>query len=354
MAAGAKRSPPRSPGAGSVGSAAASAATLQPQVVRVVLPNEPSSGEHFECRFASLDLDAAVLRLNEVDIPEDEDNGRPTLGRQTVLKLASIADGASSDGTALILRAGGQKGKTLLELHFQQAATAKAWEQQLRDYRTDDGQRANQTLRQLIAQQEEQVRLLETINEKKGEQLEQLQAQLQRALEGLTKFQATYAGQQTLLDEQAETIEELKRFAAGAGNALAACERNAAEAAAGRAAAAASRRAAAEEANKAKAAKASPKAAGAAKAAAAKAPAAPPAKASQPAAPAPPAVAEEDEDDEEIGDVGPEQLKAMLEQLAALEAQKSMFEALLRQEQSGVATDLSDIQSLLAAPGAKK
>jgi len=291
------------------------------------LPSEPSSGEGFEIRFASLDLEDAVLRLHEVELPEDPGAGNPKLGQETILKLASIADGASAHDKALILRAGGSTGKKLLELHFSKAANAAAWARCLQDYRGDESKRAVHTLRQLIAQQEEQVRLLNTINARKGEQLQQLQEQLQRALEELTKFQATYSGQQKLVDEQAETIEELKKFAGGANNAAAACERNAAEAAAGAAAAAAKR-------------------AAAAKSTAAAAPSRQPQPQPQAtrAAPEP----EDDDDDDFDAEESPE-LKAMMEKLAALQAQKAMFEALLQKEQSGVSSEFEDVQRMLAA-----
>merc|ERR1712217_676333 len=64
-------------------------------------------------------------------------------------------------------------------------------------------------LRTLVEQQEEQLRLLETINKQKETQLLQMQQQLEAALTKLQEGQVTYAQQQRILDEQKAVLDSL-------------------------------------------------------------------------------------------------------------------------------------------------
>eukprot|EP00927_Polykrikos_kofoidii_P018262 TRINITY_DN18431_c0_g1_i1.p2 TRINITY_DN18431_c0_g1~~TRINITY_DN18431_c0_g1_i1.p2 ORF type:complete len:109 (-),score=33.93 TRINITY_DN18431_c0_g1_i1:190-516(-) len=101
--------------------------------------------------------------------------------------------------------------------------------------------RAVAVLNELISQQEHQVRLLETINQKKGDQLMSLQRRFEQALEALHVSQLTYDEQRQVVDAQQDMIHKLACNLRVAAMAESACNEAAAEAAAGFAAAAAAR-----------------------------------------------------------------------------------------------------------------
>jgi len=206
----------------------------------------------------------------------------------------------------------------------------------------------------LIEQQEEQARLLEALNQRKSEELLKLQERLEGALGMLHEGQVAYATQQRVLDAQQRQIEQLRGRLQAANTAEAACEMNATQAAAGWQAA---------------------KAAAAAAAAAATADCTDgpsgvgdySGKAEDEGADnddEEEAEEEEEEDEEEEeeeqdaaadeeGEGGEmtEEEQALMERLRALEAEKLQFEAQLREEQSQVANQLSELQGMMGALG---
>eukprot|EP00401_Gymnodinium_catenatum_P017281 CAMPEP_0117570042 /NCGR_PEP_ID=MMETSP0784-20121206/58983_1 /TAXON_ID=39447 /ORGANISM="" /LENGTH=278 /DNA_ID=CAMNT_0005368061 /DNA_START=30 /DNA_END=866 /DNA_ORIENTATION=+ len=223
------------------------AAAPQPEVVIVMLPDGTE-----ETRLVWVDFAAGHIVLQQVDL---DDEGETLTGGQAALKLASIADGASAEGEALVLRAGGREGRKLLELRFGSRALAQAWADCLVDHRgSQQDQQSRQTqqsqqkrpdfpdgtaasasaaLLKLVEQQEEQVRLLEAINGRKEENFVLLQEQLEETLARLQASQAIYMQQQDLLDSQQQLVEKLSAMLRAADAAEAACVANAAEAAAG-------------------------------------------------------------------------------------------------------------------------
>lgn len=260
----ARRAPARLESAaagGETGSSAPSPGTaagaLEPQVVQVVLPDGDA-----EVRLACLDVASGKLDLHQVDT---DDHGGVSIGNSATLKLSNIGH-ASVEGQALCLRAGGETGRLLLQIQFEGAGLAQAWAECVRSA-TGQRQRspkqgsapaaispaassptaagasaaspeANSTLRELIKQQQEQVRLLEEIIARKGDQLLKMQERLEDALSMLQVGQQTYGQQQGLLDEQKKQIEQMQNLLQASDAAEKACYANAASAAAGAATAA--------------------------------------------------------------------------------------------------------------------
>jgi len=97
-------------------------------------------------------------------------------------------------------------------------------------------------LRKLVEQQEEQAKLFEELNQRKADQLTQLQERLEGALQMLQQGQVGYATQQSVLVEQQETIAALRARLEAASAAEASCVANASAAARGWSAAAAAAR----------------------------------------------------------------------------------------------------------------
>lgn len=229
------------------------------EVVEVILP-----GGDAEIRVASLDDVTQTLVFRQVSLGEDRE---VSVGGQAAVKLANIGS-VTLQGDSVRLCSGGP-GKTMLQLRFESTDRAQEWSYMLQkrcaasktlpsvaeeDSEADSPVRAPgrttaapgdppaaagsaahtaATLRLLVEQQEQQVKLLEAIQAKKGEQLLQLQEQLEKALLSLRDGQAAYSAQQRIFDEQQRRIEELRGIAEAADRVEAACARNAAQASAG-------------------------------------------------------------------------------------------------------------------------
>jgi len=239
-------------------------------------------------------------------------------------------------------------------------------------------------LRELIKQQQEQVRLLEEIIARKGDQLLKMQERLEDALSMLQVGQQTYGQQQGLLDEQKQQIEHMQTLLQASDAAEKACYANAASAAAGAAAAA---RAGATG----PVARSAATSAGTSPSMAKRAGQPPSSVSPEQAAPFPagaelervqelfrllgsvqglggqssPAAGDGDirasDPVEEsrlnltADDVGAanseEDVTALMEKLQALEAEKRHFEALLHSEQSQIVEQLQDLQGMMSALG---
>merc|ERR1719195_623665 len=242
------------------------------QVVRVLLPHGDA-----DVRLASIDAAAGHLRLHQLSL---DDSGEVEVGRQAIVKLASLGD-AVAEGMAVLLKGGGPSGSVLLRLVFEQPDLAQTWATALRrgqhrgeaaangvaaDEVDDDAQLAarrqpqsgtaadankdeqditsnsgrvdHAMLSALITQQEEQVRLLEAINGQKDEQLTQLQQKLEDALDKLREGQEEYSRNQRTVQAQQQVIEILQGRHQVASAAEAACNLNAMATASGAAAAA--------------------------------------------------------------------------------------------------------------------
>jgi len=346
---------------------------MESQVVNVVLPD----GD-VEVRLASLDTDAGSLVLRQVNL---DDGGEVQIGGQAVVKLSSIGH-VSASGKVAYLRAGGPQGPVLLELHFDSASVAKAWAQALEVAKSDDeaapaspganrtspskassrtspaarsspankiggktampasaeetNKAAAKTLRELVKQQEEQVRLLQEITSRKDAQLLKMQERLEDALGMLSVGQDAYGKQQTLLTEQQQMVDRLKAQLQASDGIIAACNANGAEAAAGLAAARAARAATAgaQTSSPVTSKVASPTAS---------------APRQSPSSRGPQTQAPEYDDADMEESV--EQTEAMLSKLRALEAEKGEMEAQLRDEQGSIFAELQELQSMMAELG---
>ena len=98
--------------------------------------------------------------------------------------------------------------------------------------------RASLTLRALVDQQEEQVRLLEELNSRKIHQVSQIQERLREVVAMVRAGQAACGEQQRAVDAQQQRIEELKKVQWMGDTAEFACMANASAAMAGATAAA--------------------------------------------------------------------------------------------------------------------
>lgn len=227
---------------------------LAPQVVLLKLPDGST-----EMRLVSFDASVGLLRLRQVDCTDG--GGEPSLGAEASIKLASIGDGAVVDGDVLALYAGGAGGRRLLELCFDSGDKSLAWAEYIKSAGRSDcegysGDRGSAgtgaasgattasaaVYRKLVAQQEEQARLLETLNARKADQLFVLQGQFGKSLEELETAQSSYSRHNRLVSQLQRQIEMMTDRLRAATAAEAACMRNADEASAGLLAAAAARR----------------------------------------------------------------------------------------------------------------
>lgn len=212
----------------------------QPTVLQVLLP-----GTNPEIRLATLERDSDALELRKVTL---DSVGSLVMGKASRVRLSSIGF-AEARGNNVVLRAGGPAGPALVEFKLEDAETAASWAAALRPSSSADansatakfalaGERTVDTLRKLIEQQEEQLRLLESINERKEEQLLSCQRQLEQSLDDLQKGQITYTTQHQTLEKQQKAIDSLYSMLQAAGAAEAACLANEAEVSRGVAAAA--------------------------------------------------------------------------------------------------------------------
>mmetsp|Transcript_50303 Transcript_50303/g.90394 ORF Transcript_50303/g.90394 Transcript_50303/m.90394 type:complete len:362 (-) Transcript_50303:86-1171(-) len=332
------------------------------QVVQVVLPD----GD-VEVRLASLDLTAGHLILSQVSFEDDE----VVIGGSATVKLASIG-AASVQACSVKLHAGGRSGKVLIEMRFESNAEAKPWADAINEVAESlsapaspapgrsmglEGD-ATSMLRTLVAQQEEQARLLEAICQRKGEQLTQMQEHLEGALGKLQLGQQLYGEQQKVMDSQKETIITLQKHLQGkaANSAEAACANNASAATAGAAAAArAGARGPVAQMSAAFEGRTSPSGSRPSPTAGRLSP--PGGAPGMTRAPPPSSDVEEEEEDEDDEEEeeddaeGMEEERALLEKLRLLEAEKFQCEAQLRQEQGDIASQLKDLQSMMASLG---
>lgn len=327
------------------------------QVVQVLLPQGSA-----DLRLASIDYDEGRLSLHQIKIG---DSGEVALGPEATVALGSIGD-AAHDGKVVLLRAGGPSGRVLLRLVFEDEGLAKTWAQALSLIgrapaagatgappapptgpcapSAGQGTGSREMLCALILQQEEQVKLLETINRRKEEQLLQMQGGLEAALGKLQQGQVEYAQQQRILDSQQRVIEGLQSQLQVASAAEAACNMNAMNAAAG--AAAATRAGATGPLAMAAAIAAESGAAGS------RAPAARSASAGSRTAPETVSSQAQDDEEDESGDEDEiAEQQALLAKLQALEAEKGRFEEQLRAEQSEIASQLRELQGMMEALG---
>lgn len=215
----------------------------RPAVVQVLLP-----GADPDIRLATLERDADVLELRKVTL---DSKGSLVMGNAARMRLSSIGR-AEANGKNLVLRGGQLGGPALLELKLEDTDTAAAWAAAMKPRQPSSaaevsaaaaraavaGERTADTLRKLIAQQEEQLRLLESINERKEEQLLNCQRRLEQSLDELQKGQVTYTTQHQTLEKRQKEIDALCSMLNAANAAEAACLANEAEVARGAAAAA--------------------------------------------------------------------------------------------------------------------
>jgi hypothetical protein len=192
-------------------------------------------------------------------------------------------------------------------------------------------------LRELVRQQEEQVRLLEQITSRKDSQLLKMQERLEDSLNMLQVGQAVYGRQQRLLEEQQKNVNALRSQLQGADSIMAACSANASTAAAGKAAATAARVATATA--KAKAVSPSGSNSGVLTSAS------PNAKSSAASRPAPANNSKEDEE------AALAEQQALLSTLYALQAEKGQVESQLQGEQQSIFAELRELQSMMAELG---
>lgn len=297
--------------------------------MQVVLPD----GD-VDVRLASLDLSGGQLKLQQLSF---SDSGEVLTGGSASVKLASVGD-AVAKGSTVQLKSGA--GRVLLELEFNGNKTvAAAWADAIKHPQAEAPAQMNghdaslegnasEMLKSLVEQQEEQVRLLEAIVERKGEQLLQMQQHLEGALEKLQLGQELYGEQQRVMDIQHEKIQRLRAKLDAAPSstmeevakaAEAACAANGAQAAAGARAAAARRSAEAG---------ASGQHAG--------------------ERPPPPSPAADDEEDEDGDD---EEEQALLAKLRQLEEEKRNCQDQLRKEQDDIVQQTQALQEMMAALG---
>eukprot|EP00439_Symbiodinium_sp_Y106_P050007 s4842_g6.t1 len=203
------------------------------KVIRCVFPDGRD-----EVRFAALNLKLGCLDLFEVFIDDDE---KVTLGETTRVPFAAIK-AAGADGN--VVRISSQSG-LLVETTFAQGpGPARAWADFINKARKADTSKLPQEgaglgpqLRAAVAKQEEQVRLLEALVQRKGEQQQQLQAHLEGLLERLDLGRELFAEQEKVIRVQQAKVHRLQAAKAALAVELA-CEQNAMQAAAGRRAAA--------------------------------------------------------------------------------------------------------------------
>jgi len=193
--------------------------------------------------------------------------GELSMGGTVTIKLGSVG-ALEVQGKAIKLRAaaaeGRRPGKVLLELQFDGPDSATVWASAMQKLRgsgsvhpqvpgapsgivAGDGiagpsEPPLAMLRKLVEQQEEQAKLFEELNQRKADQLTQLQERLEGALQMLQQGQVGYATQQSVLVEQQETIAALRARLEAASAAEASCVANASAAARGWSAAAAAAR----------------------------------------------------------------------------------------------------------------
>ncbi|CAE7707934.1 unnamed protein product [Symbiodinium sp. CCMP2456] len=162
------------------------------KVIRCVFPDGRD-----EVRFVALNLKLGCLDFFEVFIDNDE---KVTLGEATRAPFAAIKV-AGADGN--VVRISSQSGM-LVEMTFAQGpGHAKAWADFINQARKADTSKLPQEgaglgaqLRAAVAKQEEQVRLLEALVQRKGEQQQQLQAHLEGLLERLDLGRELFAEQE--------------------------------------------------------------------------------------------------------------------------------------------------------------
>ncbi|CAE7229612.1 unnamed protein product [Symbiodinium sp. CCMP2592] len=162
-------------------------------------------------RFAALNLKLGCLDLFEVFIDDDE---KVTLGEATRVPFAAIKV-ADADGN--VVRISSQSGM-LVEMTFAQGpGPARAWADFINKARKADTSRLPQEgaglgpqLRAAVAKQEEQVRLLEALVQRKGEQQQQLQAHLEGLLERLDLGRELFAEQEKVIRVQQAKVHRLQ------------------------------------------------------------------------------------------------------------------------------------------------
>jgi hypothetical protein len=350
------------------------ASELEPQVVQVVLPD----GD-VDVRLASLDNTSRSLVLQQVNL---DNGGEIQVGGKAVVKLSSIGH-VSASGKIVYLRAGGPSGPVLLELQFDSGSVAQSWAEALEGSKSgtsraspaasptgslsqaspkqggpsrgresprgagagragkasseEASDAAVKTLRELVRQQEEQVRLLEQITSRKDSQLLKMQERLEDSLNMLQVGQAVYGRQQRLLEEQQKNVNALRSQLQGADSIMAACSANASTAAAGKAAAKGARVATATA--KAKAVSPGGSNSGVLMSAS------PNAKSSAASRPAPANNSKEDEE------AALAEQQALLSTLYALQAEKGQAESQLQGEQQSIFAELRELQSIMAELG---
>jgi len=205
-----------------------------------------------QVRLASVDAEGRRFVLHEVSL---EGGGEARIINAKGFDFESICS-VDVQGRGLRLQLRGASGRAFLELRFVDPELASRWARCLRRLvgggggvgqavSGGDGGRGQMaaTLRKLVAQQEEQARILEELNNKKHDQICQVQARLESALEMLQQGQMAYVMRQRMVVEQQEIIDALKSRAQATAMAEAACNNASLEAQAGWRRAAKARRA---------------------------------------------------------------------------------------------------------------
>ncbi|CAJ1340397.1 unnamed protein product [Effrenium voratum] len=217
---------------------------LKDKVLEVVFPDG-----HGDVRVASVDLRGGAIVLQEAGIGDNME----VLAQNPVSFRFEDVSAAVPSGSSVKIMAK-KDNKVLVQMNFApgKVAEPKAWADVINQalHRgpgpcagsaakgVGEGRSESDMLRALIAKRADQVKLLETLSERKDEQLIQLQNHLEGVLERLQLGQDLYTEQQQVIQAQQAKVEELQSTLEAAAAVEAACERNAAQAAAGARAAA--------------------------------------------------------------------------------------------------------------------